>query len=83
MYSNESTGNQWVPGSLRSVVPIGDTVVHSRDLFKTPEQRERARLNAPAQQAAQEHAEPEAQAPQQQEAAPATPAAGMDIDFGT
>ncbi len=69
---------EWVPGALRSVVPLAGDLVHSRQLFLTPEQRERAALSAGAapEQAAPEA--PEAAQPEQRTSAPA----GGEIDFG-
>lgn len=81
MYNNEGTGGEWQPGSLRAVVPLSGERLHSKQLFMTPEQRERAALGANANQAPGEDA-PEAHAPAA--AAPAAPAPkGQDMDFGT
>lgn len=81
MYSNEGTGGEWQPGSLRAVVPLSGSHLHSKQLFMTPEQRERAALGAGVNQAAPSDA-PEAHAPAA--AAPAAPAPkGQDMDFGS
>jgi hypothetical protein len=63
---------------LRSVVPLAGDLVHSRQLFLTQEQRERAALSAGAapEQAAPDA--PEAAQPEQRTSAPA----GGEIDFG-
>lgn len=85
MYSNEGTGGEWQPGSQRAVVPLSGERLHSKQLFMTPEQRERAALAVGAAPVAGEDA-PEAQAPQAAAPAaakPAGPAKGQDMDFGT
>lgn len=80
MYSNKEDG-EWQPGSQRAVVPLSGERLHSKQLFMTPEQRERANLSAGAAPAADA---PEAQAPQAAapEASAATPAKGQEMDFG-
>ena len=82
MYSNKDDG-EWQPGSQRAVVPLSGDRLHSKQLFMTPEQRERATLAAGAAPAAGEDA-PAAQAPEAAApaAAKATPAKGQDMDFG-
>ena len=79
MYSNDSTDGEFLPGSLRAVVPMGGELVHSKQLFMTPDQRERAALNS-APQAGQDDATPSAA--EQTPAAEPRPAAGKDVDFG-
>lgn len=82
MYSNDTTGGAWVPGSQRAVVPLSGELLHSKQLFMTPEQRERAALTAGAN-----HSNPMDdaghQAPEAAGVAPAAPAPAADMDFGS
>ena len=82
MYANKDDG-EWQPGSQRAVVPLSGSYLHSKQLFMTPEQRERSLLAAGAAPAVGEDA-PGSQAPESAvpAAAPATPKKGSDMDFG-
>lgn len=83
MYKNETTGGLWQAGSPRAVIPLSGELLHSKQLFMTPEQRERAALNVgAAQQPTQGAPAPQdsTPAPAAQAAAPAAPA--RDVDFG-
>ena len=83
MYSNESTNGEWQPGSLRAVVPLSGERLHSKQLFMTPEQRERAALAAGAEQQGPSEDAPAAQAPRAAAPAAPTPTAAQDMDFGS
>jgi len=82
MYKNEGTDGEWVPGSLRSVVPLSGELVHSKQLFMTPEQRERALLAGVSADAAPavDTGVPEAATPV---VAPAMSVSAADMDFGS
>jgi hypothetical protein len=79
LYANDKTEQKFVPGAVRAIVPMGSTVVHSRQLYMTPAQRQlAASTNAPA---ADDHAPTAQDAPEQSSAKPAA-AGGEDLDFG-
>lgn len=83
MYSNESTNGEWQSGSQRAVVPLSGERLHSKQLFMTPEQRERAALAAGAEQQGPSEDAPAAQAPRAAAPAAPTPTAAQDMDFGS
>ena len=76
---DESGEQKWLLGSIRAMVPMGGELLHSRQMYMTPAQRQvAASMNAPG--ADETPDVPQGEAPQQTPAA-ATPASA-DLDFG-
>jgi hypothetical protein len=81
LYQNATTGDEeWLPGAIRALVPIGATVLHSRQAYMTPAQRLLAESMAPDASNDQAPQAPEgshAPVPQAE-----SPSADLDFGFG-